>query len=26
MVYYNEHRKHQGIGNQIPLDFLQQKH
>jgi hypothetical protein len=25
-VYYNEHRKHQGIGNQIPLDFLQQKH
>jgi IS30 family transposase len=25
MIYYNEHRKHQGIGNQIPLDFLQQK-
>lgn len=25
MIYYNEHRKHQGISNQIPLDFLQQK-
>jgi transposase InsO family protein len=23
MVYYNQHRKHQGIGNLIPLDFLQ---
>jgi hypothetical protein len=26
MMYYNEHRKHQGIGNQIPLAFLQNKH
>jgi transposase InsO family protein len=25
VVYYNEHRKHGGIGRQIPVDFITKK-